>query len=148
MNRRMMISLLVVIAGIGLTASAAGTLGGRSWFDVVLDPDVGFTKMDFGIELSYTVGGFTFGADSLFVLPGQWVWQGFTAVGQVGGFAAHATAHLSGDLAASLYAQIIMDFSLSGIDFAFHATQLSDDARGGHDAIRRLADVHPRHRSD
>ncbi len=131
MKKRILIALLVSIVSIGLAASAAGTLGGRSWFEVMLDPDVGFTGMDFGIELSYSVSGFTFAADSLFVLPGHWVWQGFTAVGQVGGFTAYATALLGGDLAASLYAETIMTFSMAGIDFEFHAAQLSDDVYGG-----------------
>lgn len=131
MSKRMLTAMWVGIVSIGLAACAGGTLGGRSWFEVMLDPDVGFTGMDFGIELAYTVGGFTFSADSLFVLPGHWVWQGFTAAGHVGGFAAHASALLSGDLAAPLYAETIMTFSMSGIDFAFHAAQLSDVVFGG-----------------
>ncbi|MCK5827638.1 hypothetical protein KAH43_03850 [Candidatus Bipolaricaulota bacterium] len=131
MTKRLLLALLIGIVSIGLTVSAAGTLHGRSWLDVTLDPDVGFTGMDYGLELAYTVGGFAFSTDSLFVLPGSWVWQGFTAVGQLGGFSAHASALLGGDIAKSLYAETIMTFSMAGIDFAFHAAQLSEHVHGG-----------------
>ena len=131
MTKRLLLMLLIGIVSIGLTVSAAGTLHGRSWLDVTLDPDVGFTGMDYGLELAYTVGGFTFSSDSLFVLPGQWVWQGFTAVGELGGFGAYATALLGGDIAKSLYAETIMTFSMAGIDFALHAAQLSEYVHGG-----------------
>jgi hypothetical protein len=131
MTKRIVLLVLVGIVGVGLTVSASGELHGRSWFDVMLDPSVGFTGMDYGIELDYIVGGFTFSSDSLFVLPGQWVWQGFTAVGELGGFGAYATALLGGDIAKSLYAETIMTFSIAGIDFALHAAQLSEHVHGG-----------------
>ncbi len=131
MKKRILIATLVAIVGIGLTVSAAGEMHGRSWFVVLLDPAVGFTGMDYGLDLSYTIGGFTFGADSLFVLPGQWIWQGFTAVGELGGFGAYATALLGGDIAKTLYAETIMTFSMAGIDFALHAAQLSEHVHGG-----------------
>jgi hypothetical protein len=131
MKKRILVAALAVIVGIVLTVSAAGELHGRSWFDVRLDPAIGFTGMDYGIELDYTVGGFTFSTDSLFVLPGQWVWQGFTVVGRIGGFGAYATALLGGDIAKSLYAETIMTFTMAGIDFALHAAQLSEFVHGG-----------------
>lgn len=131
MAKRILLAALITLVAVGLAVSAAGELHGRSWFDVTLDPDVGFTGMDYGLELAYTVRGFTFGADSLFVLPGQWVWQAFTAVGQLGGFSAHATALLGGDIAKSLYAETIMTFSMAEIDFALHAAQLSEYVHGG-----------------
>jgi len=141
MTKRILIALLVGVVGIGLTVSAAGVLGGHSWFEVMIDPNAGFSEMDFGIELAYTLGGFTFTSDSLFVLPGQWVWQGFTAVGQLGGFTAYATALLGGSVAASLYAEVIMELSIAGVDLAFHAAQLSDNVHGGpaHGAALRVA---------
>ncbi len=131
MKKRILIAALVGIVTIGLTLSAAGTFSGRSWFEVTLDPNVGFTGMDFGIETVYTIGGFTLGADSLFVLPGQWVWQGFTVSGQMGAFSTQANILMGGAPADYLYAETIMNVSMVGIDFAFHAAQLSAAVHGG-----------------
>ena len=131
MKKRILLVLLVGIVSIGLTASAAGALHGRSWFDVMLDPDVGFTGMDFGLELAYTIGGFTLGADSLFMLPGQWVWQGFTVTGVLGAFSTEANILMGGAPASYLYAETIMNISIAGIDFSLHAAQLSDAVHGG-----------------
>ena len=131
MKKRILLVLLVSIVSIGLAASAAGELHGRSWLDVAIDPDVGFTGMDYGLELAYTIGGFTFGADSLFVLPGSWVWQGFTAEGQLGAFGIYATSLFGGDIAKTLYTEAIMTVSMAGIDLALHAALLSADVGGG-----------------
>lgn len=131
MTKRIILVTLVGIVSIGLALSAAGTLSGRSWFDVTLDPDVGFTGMDLGLEIDYEIGAYTFRADSLFVLPGIWVWQGFTAAGQLGAFSTEANILFGGSTADYLYGETIMNVSLGGIDFSFHAAQLSSAVDGG-----------------
>jgi len=131
MRRRTSLAALAITAVVGLTVYAAGTLSGQSWCGVTLDPSVGFTCLDLGVDVSYTLGGVALGTDSLFLVPGLWVWQGFTASGYLGGFGIDGSLLLGGSPAAFLFAEAIASLSLSGIDFALHAAQLGAAVHGG-----------------
>jgi len=121
--------VLVVVTAFCLTA---GTLSGSTSLWIVFDPIAGaFDGLDLGYEVDYTLGAMTLSTDGLLVLPGTWVWQGFSAVGRFGGYSLAANVLFGPSTADYLYAEAIVELSIAGIDTAWHAAQLSDAVLGG-----------------
>jgi hypothetical protein len=110
----------------------AGTLSGETSLWIGFDPLAGgFNTLDLGLVVDYTLGVVTLSTDGLLVLPGTWVWQGFSAVGRVGGYGLTTNVLFGPSTTDYLYAEAIVDLSIAGIDLSWHAAQLSDAVLGG-----------------
>jgi len=131
MIRRTCCTALLLFASVALPL-AAGTLSGSTSLWIGFDPIAGaFDGLDFGYEVDYTLGAVTLSTDGLFVLSGTWVWQGFSAVGRVGGYGLTTNALFGPSTVDYLYAEAIVELSVAGMDLAWHAAQLSDAVHGG-----------------
>ena len=130
MRRRMYCTALLALS-VALPL-VAGTLSGsmslwidyNPWYERVDALDVGF-------EVDYSLGEVVLSTDGLFVLPGTWVWQGFSAVGRVGGYALTTNVLFGPSTTDYLYAEAIVELSIAGIETVWHAAQLSDAVFGG-----------------
>jgi len=121
--------LLLVCAA---APAVAGTLSGETSLWIGIDPlGAGLEALDLGFGVDYTLGAVTLSTDGLLILPGTWVWQGFSAVGRVGGYGLTTNVLFGPSTTDYLYAEAIVDLSIAGIDVAWHAAQLSDAVLGG-----------------
>ena len=91
----------------------------------------GLDRLDLGLAVDYTLGEVVLSTDGLLVLPGTWVWQGFTAVGRFGGYGLTTNVLFGPSTTDYLYAEAIVELSIGGIDVAWHAAQLSGAVLGG-----------------
>jgi hypothetical protein len=132
MTSRGCVVLLVAMTGLGFGVQAAGALSGSTSVWIEFDPMAGaFDALDLGFEVDYTLGEVVLSTDGLIVFPGTWVWQGFSAVGRIGGYALTTNVLVGPSTADYLYAEAIVELSIAGIDTAWHAAQLSDAVLGG-----------------
>jgi hypothetical protein len=131
MIRRTCWTALLLFAGAALPL-AAGTLSGSTSLCIGFDPIAGtFDGLDLGYEVDYTLGAVTLSTDGLLALPGMWIWQGFSAVGRLGGYGLTTNVLFGPSTADYLYAEAIVELSIAGIDVGWHAAQLSDAVLGG-----------------
>ncbi|MFC2108038.1 hypothetical protein ACFLS5_01080 [Candidatus Bipolaricaulota bacterium] len=121
--------LLLVSVAFSLTA---GTLSGSTSLWIGFDPVAGaLDAFDLGFAVDYTLGAVTLSTDGLLVLPGTWIWQGFSAVGRFGGYGLTTNVLFGPSTTDYLYAEAIAELSIGGIDVGWHAAQLSDAVLGG-----------------
>jgi hypothetical protein len=131
MIRHTVLAAALLLASIALPVPA-GTLSGETSLWIGVDPlGGGVERLDLGLAVDYTLGAVTLSTDGLLVLPGTWVWQGFSAVGRVGGYGLTANVLFGPSTTDYLYAEAIVELSIGGIDMAWHAAQLSDAVLGG-----------------
>jgi len=131
MRRHTAWTALVLLASVTLPL-VAGTLSGSTSLWMEFDPLAGgFDALDLGLDVDYTLGAVTLSTDGLLVLPGTWVWQGFSAVGRFGGYGLTTNILFGPSTTDYLYAEAIVELSIGGIDLAWHAAQLSDAVLGG-----------------
>ena len=131
MRRHTAWTALVLLASVTLPL-VAGTLSGETSLWMEFDPlGAGLEALDLGLDIDYTLGAVTLSTDGLLVLPGTWVWQGFSAVGRFGGYALATNVLFGPSTTDYLYAEAIVELSIAGIDVAWHAAQLSDAVLGG-----------------
>ena len=120
--------LLVCVAA----PAIAGTLSGETSLRIGIDPiGAGLEAVDLGFAVDYTLGAVTLSTDGLLILPGTWVWQGFSAAGRFGGYGLTTNVLFGPSTTDYLYAEAIVDLSIAGIDVAWHAAQLSGAVLGG-----------------
>jgi hypothetical protein len=131
MIRRTAVMVLLLLVSVAMPL-AAGTLSGSTPLWIEFDPLAGaFDALDLGFEVDYTLGDVVLSTDGLLVLPATWVWQGFSAVGRLGGYTLTANVLFGPSTTDYLYAEAIVELTIDGIDTAWHAAQLSDTALGG-----------------
>lgn len=126
------VALAALLLACAAVPAIAGTLSGEASLWIGYDPlGAGLEALDLGLDVGYTLGAVTLSTDGLLVLPGTWVWQGFSAVGRFGGYGLTANVLFGPSTVDYLYAEAIVDLSIAGIDVAWHAAQLSDAVLGG-----------------
>jgi hypothetical protein len=131
-SKRTTLAGLVIILAASVTASASGAFSGGSTFWLVFNPSVGkFDEIDLELDLNYTLDDVTFSSESVIAYPGTWVWQAFSACGELGAHAFESNILFGASTAEYLYAEAIISLGIGGIDFAFHAAQLNDAVFGG-----------------
>jgi hypothetical protein len=131
MIRHTVLAAALLLASIALPVPA-GTLSGETSLWIGVDPlGGGVERLDLGLAVDYTLGAVTLSTDGLLVLPGTWVWQGFSAIGRFGGYGMTANVLFGPSTTDYLYAEAIVELSIGGIDMAWHAAQLSDAVLGG-----------------
>ena len=131
MMRRTAVVAVLLLVSVALPL-VGGTLSGETSLWIEFDPTAGgFDTLDLGLEVDYTLGEVVLSTDGLIVFPGTWVWQGFSAVGRIGGYALTTNVLFGPSTADYLYAEAIVELSIAGIDTAWHAAQLSDAVLGG-----------------
>jgi len=102
--RRRMVSAALLVLSVALPL-VAGTLSGSTSLWIEYLPLYGrIDALDLGFEVEYTFGDVTLSTDGLFVLPGTWVWQGFSAGGRVGGYGLTTNVLFGPSTAEYLYA--------------------------------------------
>lgn len=146
MTKRAMLLTMVAVVSVGLTVLAQGTLSGYASLEGRFDltgPDL-MDVLDLDIGVTYSTEQAYFTSDTLIVLPGTWVWQGFSGGATFGAFSLETNVLFSGYLAEHLYTEVIIELPIAGIDFAFYAAQLREAVLGGpHDgwAVRIAGSV-------
>ena len=99
---------------------------------MVFDPDTAtFDALDLELDLNYTSNDVVFLSESVIAYPGTWVWQAFSACGDLGAYAFESSILFGASTAEYLYAEAILSLPIAGISFAFHAAQLSSAVFGG-----------------
>ena len=131
MTERILIVAFVAVVGFGLVLSAAGTLSGSAQIGVVVDSSAWFDDMSLDVAVDYALEGLTLSSDSLIAYPATWVWQAFAADAEFGGYGLTTNLLFGASTADYLYAEMIVTIPVAGIDFAFHAAQLSNAVVGG-----------------
>jgi len=131
MTRRSLVTVVLAVGLLGLTL-AAGPFAGQWETLFSLDPDGGMFVDGFQsiVRVDYTVSMFTGTSYSEFQEFG-FLWQEFSGYGKVGGFDLQANI-LFGPLTADyLYAQLIGEMSLGGVEVGYYYAQMSDAVLGG-----------------
>jgi len=130
--KQAVLAALILALAASLAASASNGFSGESTLWLAFDPSAGsFDAIDLEFSLSYTIDDVVFSSDSVIAYPGTWVWQAFSACGDLGTYGLEANILFGASTAEYLYAEAIASLSIGGIDFAFHAAQLSDAVFGG-----------------
>ena len=148
MTKRTMLLTMVAVVALGLTVMGQGSLSGHASFDVRFDTTGSgvMDALDLDLGLTYSFDEACLTAYALIVLPGTWVWQGFSGGATLGAFSLETNVLFSGYLAEYLYGEVVVGLSMAGIDFAFHAAQLGKAVLGGpHNgwAVRGAGSVGP-----
>jgi hypothetical protein len=131
MTERILIVALVALVGSGLVLSAAGALSGSAQLGIVVNSTRWFDDMSLDVAVDYALEGLTLSSESLIVYPTTWVWQAFAADAQFGGYGLTTHVLFGASTAEYLFAEMIVTIPIAGIDFAFHAAQLSSAVVGG-----------------
>jgi len=131
MSQRTLLTAVLLFASVAVPLGA-WTLSGATSLWIGFDPlAAGLNVLDLAFGVDYTLGAVTLSTDGLLVLPGAWVWQGFSAVGRFGGYGLTTNVLFGPSTTDYLYTEAIVELSIGGIDVAWHAAQLSDAVLGG-----------------
>ncbi len=132
MLRRVFLSALVLALTPSVTALASNGFSGESTLWFAFDPNAGsFEAIDLELDLDYTISDVVFSTESVIAYPGTWVWQAFSACGDLGAYELESNILFGASTAEYLYAEAIVSLSIGGMDLACHAAQLSDAVFGG-----------------
>jgi len=130
--KQAVLAVLILALPASLIASASSGFSGESTLWLAFDPGAGsLNAVDLELSLSYAMDDVVFSSDSVIAYPGTWVWQAFSACGDLGAYGFESNVLFGASTAEYLYAEAIASLSIGGIDFAFHAAQLSDAVFGG-----------------
>jgi len=130
--KKAVLAALILALVDSLAASASSGFSGESTLWLAFDPGAGsFDAIDLELNLNYTIDDVVFSGDSVIAYPGTWVWQAFSACGDLGAYGFESNVLFGVSTAEYLYAEAMASLSIGGIDVAFHAAQLSDAVFGG-----------------
>lgn len=130
MAQRTFLLMLLVVVSVGLTVAAGGTLSGYTSLETRFTPNgpTMLSVLDLDMGVTYSIGSVYYSSDGLVVLPGTWVWQGFSGGATFGAFSVETNLLFSGQLADYLYSEAIVELPILGIDLSFQAAQLGTTA--------------------